>query len=105
MSQGTNIPDLHAHVPRPNRVLVQAWIDPDVFKYFFRQLLAGERGPRQSLIVYFFQRYYEACVEAGIKPVWDEENEEKLLAILQRLNFNEVSAPKVRKKVNQKDYH
>ena len=66
-----------------------------VFNYFFRSCLVGDRGPRQAFITYFYQKFYEACVEAGIKGPWDDGIEDKILKVLHRLNFREVPLPKV----------
>lgn len=40
------------------------------------------------MISLLFQRLHEACVLNGIAPVWDEENEDRVNEVLQRLNFN-----------------
>jgi hypothetical protein len=96
MPQGTNIPDVHADAPAKS--LVQARIDAKVFDYFFRHCLTGDRGPRQSFITFFYQRFYEACVLNGIAPVWDETNEARMWEILQKLNFTVPTAPTKRPK-------
>lgn len=88
MPQSTNIINVHQHCK--DKENVSAWIDRKIYRYFFRHVLAGDRGPRQAFICMFFQRFYEACVEAGIKEVYDENNEEKLVAVLERLNFKEL---------------
>lgn len=80
------IPNVHADIP--DRAHVAGLIDPKIFHYFFRQVMPGERGPRNALISYFFQQFYEACKTAGIEPVWDEDNESKVWEVLQRMNFN-----------------
>lgn len=85
MPQNTNLVNIHADVE--NKALVQARIDSKVFDYFFRRCLTGDRGPRQAFITFFYQRFYEACVLEGIAPVWDETNEQRINAVLQRLNF------------------
>lgn len=40
------------------------------------------------MISLFFQRLHEACILNGIAPVWDEDNEDRVNEVLQRLNFN-----------------
>lgn len=80
------IPNVHADIP--NRAHVAGLLDPKIFHYFFRQVMPGERGPRNALISYFFQQFYQACLAAGIEPVWDEDNEAKVWEVLQRMNFN-----------------
>lgn len=87
MPQGTNIENVHANLLEVERV--QGNIDKKVFNFFFRGALVGDRGPRQAFITYFYQKFYEACLESGIQPVWDEDNEAKIAAVLHRLNFNE----------------
>lgn len=89
MPQNTNIVDVHAEVN--DKCLVQGRIDKKVFDYFFRRCLTGDRGPRQAFITFFYQKFYEACVLDGIAPVWDETNEQRINAVLQRLNFIDVT--------------
>lgn len=91
-----SIIDVHAKAESRNEI--SGRIDSKVFNYFFRQVIPGERGPRQALICFFFQRLFEACVKEGIEPVWDEENEAKVNAVLQRLNFTPMPEPKTEKK-------
>lgn len=81
------IPDPHSHLPFNTRPIVQGRIDPQIYNYFFRQVLAGDRGPRSALVNTFFQKFYEACLEAKIPPVWSEENEDLVNNVLQRMNF------------------
>lgn len=69
-------------------VRVQADIDKKVYDYLFLHVIAYTHGARQCLITFFFQRLYEACLDAGIPPVWDEDSAKKLLEILNRLNFD-----------------
>ena len=88
----TNLPNFKHNVHKVcgrNVVRVQADIDKEIYDYFFLHVIAYCHGARQSLITFFFQRLYEACQQEGIKAVWDESNDEKLLAILNNLNFNE----------------
>lgn len=75
-------------------IRVQADIDKKVFDYFFMHVIAYTHGARQAIITFFFQRLYEECKDQGIPEVWDEENSQKVLEILNRLNFNE---PRTRK--------
>ena len=70
-------------------VRVQADIDREIYDYFFHHVIAYTHGARQAVISFFFQRFYEACRQAGMPAVWDEDNTTKILAILNRLNFNE----------------
>jgi hypothetical protein len=79
-------------------VRVHGDIDKKVYDYFFMHVIAYTHGARQSLITFFFQRLYEACLDEGIPPVWDEESGPKILALLNRLNFQPQPEPKVRKK-------
>lgn len=67
---------------------VQADIDKNIYNYFFMHVIAYSHGSRQAMVTFFFQRLFEQCIEEGIPPVWDEKNGEKLLEILNRLNFN-----------------
>lgn len=85
MPQNTNIVNVHADAQDTH--FVQARIDSKVFEYFFRRCLTGDRGPRQAFITFFYQKFYEACVLDGIAPIWDESNEQRINAVLQRLNF------------------
>lgn len=78
-------------------VRVHGDIDKNVYDYLFMHVIAYTHGARQSLITFFFQRLYEACQDEGISAVWDEESGPKILAILNRMNFNE-SKPKKNKK-------
>lgn len=95
--QGTHIVNVHADIPDCKQVLGR--IDPKIFKYFFQGCLVGDRGPRQAFITFFFQRFYEACLAEGIKPIWDEEIEGRINTVLQRMNFQALPEPKVRRKV------
>lgn len=88
--QGTNIPDLDAAIPTAEKFTVMGRIRAPIYRFFFRQLLAGDRGPRNALIVFFFHKLHQECVkEFGENPVWDETNEVRLMTILARLNFTE----------------
>lgn len=98
MPQGTNIIDVHADSQEKH--LVQGRIDKKVFEYFFQRCLTGDRGPRQAFITHFYQRFYEACVLDGIAPTWDEDNERRINAVLQRLNFNERKRPTKPRRTN-----
>lgn len=90
--QGTNIPDLDAAIPTAEKFTVMGRIRASIYKYFFRQLLAGDRGPRNALIVFFFHKLHQECVkEFGETPSWDETNEVRLMTILARLNFTDIS--------------
>jgi hypothetical protein len=68
---------------------VQGDIDRNVWNYFFLHVIAYTHGSRQVIINFFFQRLYEQCLIEGIPPVWDEGSADKLLEILNRLNFDE----------------
>jgi len=72
---------------------VAATLDPKVFKYFFRHLLAGHRGSHQALISKFFLRFYEHIHDVLQLPeVWDEENETTLAKHLNNLNFHDTTS-------------
>jgi hypothetical protein len=103
--QGTNIPDLDAAIPTAEKFTVMGRIRAPIYRFFFRQLLAGDRGPRNALIVYFFHKLHQECVkEFGEHPVWDESNETRLMTILARLNFSDQQRPAVGKaKSKQKE--
>lgn len=81
---------------------VQANIDRKIFNYFFRHVLAGDRGNRQALISTFFQKFYAACVAAGIAQTYDPDNESKLITVLGRLNFDSAGSVVSTKKVGAK---
>lgn len=68
---------------------IYATISKPVYTYFFRKLFAGETGQRQCLIAFFFQRLYEECQRQNIHPSWDELNEPRVAAILNKLNFRD----------------
>ena len=68
---------------------VQADLDKGVYDFFFRHVICWTHGSRQAIINYFFQRLYEECQELGIPAVWDEDNGQKMVEILNRLNFKE----------------
>lgn len=78
-------------------VKVQADIDKNIYDYFFMHVIAYSYGARQAIITFFFQRLYEECMDQKIPAVWDEENGQKVLAILNRLNFNEPKPKKPKK--------
>lgn len=84
------IPDPHSSLG-DKREYVCGRIDRAIFNYFFKQVLPGDRGPRQAIVATLFQRFYDACIAEGIAPVWlpDGSNEERVNKVLQRLNFNE----------------
>jgi hypothetical protein len=69
---------------------IQADMDRDVYKFFFHHVLAGNWGCRQAMINFFFQRLFEACLEQGIKPVWEDvdTNGQRVVDLLNRMNFN-----------------
>lgn len=75
-------------------VRIHADMDKKIYDYFFMHVIAYTHGARQTIINFFFQRFYEACQDEGIPAVWDEENGPKIVALLNRMNFNE---PKTRK--------
>jgi hypothetical protein len=80
---------------------VQGDIDRDVYNYFWRHVIAFTHGSQQAIVNFMIQRLYEACREAGIQKVWDEDNNKKLVDILNRLNFNTTEVeqkPKPRKR-------
>jgi len=84
---------------------IQADISHEVYDYLFRHVIAYTHGSRQALVCFFFQRLYEECQELGISKVWDEDNEQKVLAIVNRLNFKEhppTPEPKVKNERKRK---
>lgn len=93
------IPDPHSHLG-DQREYVCGRIDRKIFQYFFKQVLPGDRGPRNAIVATVFQRLYDACVDAGIKPGWnpDESNEVRVNEVLQRLNFHPLATAKTTKK-------
>lgn len=97
------IPDPHASLGDA-REYVCGRIDRNIFNYFFKHVLPGDRGPRQAIIATLFQRFYEACLTEGIAPGWnpDESNERRVNEILQRLNFNPPTTPVQRPAVTRK---
>lgn len=82
----------HPNIDHENRERVQADIPNHIFNYFFKQVLAGEHRARQVLINTFFQKLYDACIDCGIKPEWDPANNSDITKLLERLNFDVVSA-------------
>lgn len=72
----------------PKKTTISGKIGRKCFEYFFIQVLPCHWGARQAMISLLFQRLHEACVLNGIAPVWDEENEDRVNEVLQRLNFN-----------------
>jgi len=77
---------------------VQGDIDRDVYAYFWRHVIAFTHGSQQAIVNFMIQRFYEACVDAGIQKVWDEDNAEKLLTILNQMNFNPPTPKPSRKR-------
>jgi hypothetical protein len=69
-------------------VRVQADIDRKVYDSFFRHTVAYTHGARQAFVTFFFQRLYEECLERKIPEVWDEDSGDKVLKVLNELNFN-----------------
>jgi hypothetical protein len=78
-------------------VRVHADIDKKIYDYLFLHVIAYTHGARQAIITFFFQRFYEACQDEQIPAVWDEESGPRILALLNRMNFNESKPKKVRK--------
>ena len=78
-------------------VRIHADMSKEIYDYLFMHVIAYTHGARQAIITFFFQRFYEECIEQGIKPVWDEENGPRIVAILNRMNFTPVPEPKVKK--------
>lgn len=79
-------------------VRVHGDIDRDIYDYFFMHVIAYTHGARQSLITFFFQRLYEACINEGIAAVWDENNAPRIIALLNRMNFAPMPEIKVDKR-------
>lgn len=92
--------NVHEHCGK-NVERINADIDREVFDYLFMHVIAYTHGSKQALVTFFFQRLYEACQDEGIPKVWDEESAPRLLAILNRMNFNTQPEPKVRKKKHE----
>lgn len=59
-----------------------------LYNYFFKQVLAGQHGCRQTLVQIFFQKLYDECQSVGIKPEWDPAGESRIATIVGQLNFN-----------------
>lgn len=83
---GTGIPNPMPNATSAHRVMAD--LDKDVWDYFFKGVFPGTKGPRQAMICTFFLKFYEACQKENIVPIWDVDNESKVAAVLQRLNFN-----------------
>lgn len=81
--------NVHEQAVRVERV--QGDIDSFVYDYFFKHVVCFTHGSRQALINFFFQRLYEECIELDIPRVWDEENGPKIVEILNRLNFKDIT--------------
>jgi hypothetical protein len=79
---------------------VQADIAIDVYDYFFLHIFCYIHGSRQNIINFFFQRLFEECLEQGIPAVWDDGDADgqRVVAILNRLNFKEQSIKHERKR-------
>lgn len=84
----SKILDVFDSLDAKDKVTISGKIGKPCFNYFFRQVLPCHHGARQAMISLFFQRLHEACVLNGIAPVWDEDNEDRVNEVLQRLNFN-----------------
>lgn len=84
----SKILDVFHDLEHKEKVTISGKIGLDCFNYFFRKVLPCHWGARQAMISLMFQRLHEACVLNGIAPVWDEENEDRVNEVLQRLNFN-----------------
>ncbi len=70
-------------------VHITGYLKQEVYDYFFKHVIAYNRGVKVALISFFFQRLYEEFQAREIPAVWDEENNERVLQILNQLNFNE----------------
>jgi hypothetical protein len=79
-------------------VRVQADIDKEIYDYFFHNVIAYTHGSRQAMITWFFQCFYEECLRRGIQKVWDEDNGEKLVGILNNMNFVDQTTVSVKRK-------
>lgn len=77
-------------------IRVQAEIDRNIYDYFFRHVLAYSHGSRQAMITFFFQRLYEECLAEKIPCRWDEEFADKVVNMLNRLNFKASKPKKVK---------
>jgi hypothetical protein len=68
---------------------VQGDIDRDIYAYFFNHVIPYRHGARQAMVNFFFQKFYEACQDAGIAGVYDPDDDEgaRLVELLNRMNF------------------
>jgi hypothetical protein len=90
--QNSRIPDLDGEIPTAEKATVMGRIRQPIYNFFFRGIFAGDRGPRNAIIVYFFHRLHQECVkEFGEDPHWDETNDARFMMILARLNFTDLN--------------
>jgi hypothetical protein len=68
---------------------VWARLDPEVHTYFFRQVLANDRGARQELTAEFFTELYHECLRREIPPRWSADARDLIREIMSNLNFND----------------
>lgn len=67
------------------RVFVR--LPAEIHEYFFRHVLAGERGARQDLTTLFYQALHAECLRRNIPPTWTADNRQLIYEIASQLNF------------------
>ena len=89
----TTLRNPHAGALRVGRVMAD--LDEGVFNYFFDPkapcLFTGSRGVRQAILAQFFDKLHIACLQRGLTPEWNPENETVVQQILDDMNFNAVN--------------
>lgn len=100
----THLKNPHAGAQFVGRIMAD--IDLPCYSYFFGRpvtkaapdagsgVLVGTRGARQAIMSQMFEKLKAACLAEGIDQEWQPENEEKVQAILDRMNFKEQKQKK-----------
>jgi hypothetical protein len=84
---GTIIPDPYTEEPVRDRQVLSGYVSKDAHDQFFRRMFPGSKGLANALVTTFFHKLHAACLADGIPQQFELDNEQRLLIIIERLNF------------------
>lgn len=83
------------HIPNPcpgasDASRCYANLDPEIDRYFFRQMFAGDRGVKAAIINTLFKALHDECLRQSIPAAWDptSENQKAVAKLLSSISFN-----------------
>lgn len=90
-SSSTIIPDPYEALSVRDRQTVIGYLTPEVHQYFTRKVFAGTKGCMNATMNTLLEALRLALVADGITQ-YEPDNEQRVLAILQRVNFRPAAA-------------